>query len=90
MGMASLLNKVKRLERSARPARSVAHDPWPVAAVLPLLAADEATWRDWLALCAAACLDAAGRLAARVNAAMATEPAAEAPHPCALRVGGGR
>jgi hypothetical protein len=80
MAISSLLNKVKRLERSVRPGVAAANDPWPVATLLPLLVADDATWRDWLALCAAPCLDAAGRLAARVNAAITAEPAAEGEH----------
>ncbi|MBX3405045.1 MAG: hypothetical protein KF699_16665 [Phycisphaeraceae bacterium] len=80
MGLGSLLNKVKRLERAdrqrAQASTSAPEDPWRPAVLLPLLASDAALWREWLALCESPGLDAAARLAARVNTLLARPPAA--------------
>ncbi|MBX3404596.1 MAG: hypothetical protein KF699_14385 [Phycisphaeraceae bacterium] len=81
MGLASMLNKVKRLEHAAQQraqaSTSEPQDPWRPGVLLPLLASDAALWREWLALCESPGLDAAARLAAKANALPARQPAAD-------------
>ncbi|MBX3406272.1 MAG: hypothetical protein KF869_05860 [Phycisphaeraceae bacterium] len=81
MGLGSLLNKVKRLENAAQQraqaSTNAPQDPCRPGVLLPLLASDDSLWREWLALCESPGLDAAARLAARVNALLARQPAAD-------------
>ena len=96
MGLASIRNRVRRIERSLRApvtATDAAAARAKMLSLLTLLANDERVWADWIALSgggAAVDMTLAGRIAARINAASTAETVAGRADPCALRVGSRR